>query len=240
MPAGGLKLKRHEDILRLEEILEVAKYAADLGFTKVRLTGGEPLVRKNIEFLVEKIADLPAVEDFGLTTNGILLADRALSLKKLGLHRVNISLDSLNDEKFRLITRGGELKSVLAGINAAREAGLTPIKINVVLIPGFNDREKDNFIKFGAANNLEIRFIHLMDLQSGQRHGVEGNTTVGQCKYCDRLRLTCDGYLQSCLFSEEKVNIREVGITKAFSLALEGKPEEGTLNTKDQMYQIGG
>ncbi|MBU0482819.1 MAG: radical SAM protein, partial [Proteobacteria bacterium] len=106
MPAEGIKLKQHADILRLEEILEIVKYAADLGISKVRLTGGEPLVRKNIEFLIENLAQIPAIKDLAMTTNGVLLADRAFNLKKLGLQRVNISLDSLDPKKYQQITRG--------------------------------------------------------------------------------------------------------------------------------------
>ncbi|MFC1596223.1 GTP 3',8-cyclase MoaA [Candidatus Margulisiibacteriota bacterium] len=240
MPEEGLKLKKHEDILSLEELFDVVQYAVSIGFSKIRLTGGEPLVRKNIVFLVESIGQLPGLKDFGLTTNGILLPEFAPQLKKAGLNRVNISLDSLDKAKYKQITRGGDLDMVLAGIKAAQKEGLSPLKLNVVNIPGFNDNEKENFLRFGKENGLEVRFIHQMDLKEGQRNGVEGDTTVGQCTCCNRLRLTCDGNLKPCLFSADNINIRELGVEKAFKQALETKPEYGVKNEAEHMYQIGG
>ena len=240
MPPEGVLLKTHEDILRLEEIIEIARYALSIGFTKLRLTGGEPLVRKNIIYLVEQIAKLPGLQDFGMTTNGQLLADHAKALKQAGLQRINISLDSLDPEKYQTITCGGDIAKVFQGIQAALKAELLPVKLNVVLIPGFNDNEREAFLDFGKAHNIEVRFIHKMDLHSGQRNGVEGATNVGQCEYCNRLRLTSDGGLKSCLFSEEKINIREIGIEQAFARALQTKPKYGIKNETELMYQIGG
>ena len=240
MPEAGFPLKRHEDILSLEELFQVAAYAVSIGFSKIRLTGGEPLGRKNIEYLVSLIGKLDGLKDFGMTTNGWLLPTYAASLKEAGLHRINLSLDSLDPEKYRYITRGGELAHALAGLDAAQVAGLTPVKINVVLIPGWNDGEKDTFLTFGETHGVDVRFIPQMDLHTGQRQGVEGNTTVGQCALCNRLRLTCDGWLKPCLFSEYQVNIRDAGIAQAFDQALHNKPEYGSRNEKENMYQIGG
>jgi len=240
MPANGVTLKRHEDILRLEEIVDIVTYAVSIGFNKIRLTGGEPLLRKNIVFLVEQIAQLSGVTDFGMTTNGLLLPKYAHPLKQSGLQRVNISLDSLEKDRYQTITRGGALSQALLGIKAAQDAGLTPIKLNVVLVPGVNDDEKEHFLHFGQENDLDVRFIHKMDLHHGQRNGVEGNTDVGQCNYCNRLRLTCDGYLKSCLFSAAKINTREGGLERAFQMALQTKPEYGIKNEEEMMYQIGG
>jgi len=240
MPPEGVLLKTHEDILRLEEIIEIAKYALSIGFTKIRLTGGEPLVRKNIIYLVEQIAKLPGLQDFGITTNGQLLKDYASDLKQVGLQRINISLDSLDPEKYQEITCGGDIAKVFQGIQASHKAGLQPVKLNVVLIPGFNDNERAAFLNFGKAHNIKVRFIHKMNLHSGQRNGVDGDTTVGQCQYCNRLRLTCDGALKSCLFSAEKINIRETGIEQAFAKALQTKPKYGIKNEAELMYQIGG
>ncbi|MFH0799927.1 MAG: radical SAM protein [Pseudomonadota bacterium] len=240
MPEAGIVLKKHEEILSLEELHEVAAYAVSTGFTKIRLTGGEPLVRKNIEFLVEEIGRLPGLKDFGMTTNGSMLADFAHKLKARGLHRVNISLDSLEPEKYREITRGGDLQRVFEGIDAARAAGLIPIKLNVVLIHGWNDDEKDSFLAFGREKDIEVRFIPRMDLKTGHRGVVECDTMVGLCDRCNRLRLTCDGLLKPCLFSGYGVNVREAGIAEAFALALRNKPEAGVKNEKEVMCQIGG
>ncbi len=240
MPESGIKLKQHKDILSLEEIFDVVKYAVSIGITKIRLTGGEPLIRKNIGFLVEKIGNLSGIKDFGMTTNGTLLTNTAQELKEKGLHRVNISLDSLNADRYRSITRGGEIKEVINGINAAIKAGLTPVKLNVVLIPKWNEDEREQFLLFGQEHNVDIRFIRQMNLKCGSRHGIEGNTNVGICNYCNRLRLTCDGNLKPCLFSDYSANVRKFGIEKAFCMALANKPETGLTNEKEFMYQIGG
>ncbi|MFH1829430.1 MAG: radical SAM protein [Pseudomonadota bacterium] len=239
-PASGIPLKKHEDILSLEEIFEIAKYAVGLGIEKIRLTGGEPLVRKNIEYLVERIAKLPSLKDFGMTTNGTMLVDYAFKLKKCGLHRVNISIDSLDPDRYTQITRGGDLNQALLGIKAARLAGLTPIKLNVVLIPGQNEDEREAFLNFAKDNDLEVRFIRRMNLKTGERYGIESNTTVGQCELCDRLRLTCTGELKPCLFSEYSVNVRKAGLRDAFNIALKNKPECGAKNESEYMYEIGG
>ncbi|MFA4875262.1 MAG: radical SAM protein, partial [bacterium] len=239
-PAEGVTLVKHQDILSLEEMYEVAAYAVGMGVNKIRLTGGEPLVKKNIEFLVEMIGRLPGVKDFGMTTNGALLPAYAQKLKSCGLHRVNISLDSLDHDRYREITRGGELACALDGIKAAKAAGLTPIKLNVVIIPDLNEDERESFLKFGERNEIEVRFIRRMDLRSGERYGIESDTTVGRCDACNRLRLTCTGELMPCLFSEYSINIRELGIERAFELALRNKPEFGGTNQRDLMHEIGG
>jgi len=239
-PAEGIGLLSHGEILSLEEIFDVAAYAVDSGMDKIRLTGGEPLVRKNIEFLVEKIGSLPGVRDFGMTTNGTMLKDRAKGLKACGLHRVNISLDTLMSDRYRMITRGGEIARAIEGIEAAKDAGLTPIKLNVVIIPGVNEDERESFLEFGRNNEIEVRFIRRMDLRSGERYGIESDATAGRCSLCDRLRLTCIGDLKPCLFSEYNVNVRKLGIERAFELALANKPEFGRTNAKEYMCQIGG
>ncbi len=133
MPEEGIKLIDKKDILSLEEIVNVVKIGAEkFGIRKIRLTGGEPLVRKGIVELVRQISSIDGIEECTMTTNGILLPGFADSLKKAGLKRVNISLDTMSPEKFRMITRGGDLEQVIEGIRAARSAGLTPVKINVV------------------------------------------------------------------------------------------------------------
>ncbi|NLM52045.1 MAG: GTP 3',8-cyclase MoaA [Firmicutes bacterium] len=162
MPAHGVCKKDHDSILRIEEIAEIVKAAVELGINKVRLTGGEPLVRKGILDLVGEIGSIEAIKDFSMTTNGVLLKKYAQALKAAGLHRVNISLDTLNAEKYKYITRGGHLQDVLDGIAEAKRVGLLPLKINVVLIGGFNDDEITDFVELTLQEEVEIRFIELM------------------------------------------------------------------------------
>jgi cyclic pyranopterin phosphate synthase len=169
MPEEGVAWRPHQGVLRYEEIETIVRAAAELGISKVRLTGGEPLVRLGIADLVDMIAQIPGIDDLAMTTNGVLLARYAKPLADAGLHRVNISLDTLDPERFRRITRCGELADVLEGITAARDVGLDPIKINTVVIRGMNDDEVVDL----AAKTLEagwwnIRFIELMPVGNGE------------------------------------------------------------------------
>lgn len=164
MPEDGVCKKEHTQMLRNEEMLKIVKVAAAEGVKKIRLTGGEPLVRKGILDLIREINQIPGIEDICMTTNGILLKDQAVALKEAGLRRVNISLDTLDSEKYREITRGGSLEEAMAGIEAAVEAGMAPIKINTVLIGGVNDGEVMDFMNFAAKYQCEWRIIELMPI----------------------------------------------------------------------------
>jgi cyclic pyranopterin phosphate synthase len=164
MPEKGVKKVSHNDILTLEEMYEIIKVFVDLGINKIRFTGGEPLVRLGAVDLISKISKLEGVNEIAMTTNGTLLETYADDLKKAGLTRVNISLDTLNMEKYRRITRGGDLNKALNGIKAAREAGLTPIKINTVLIGGFNEDEIPDLVNLTMGHQMDIRFIELMPI----------------------------------------------------------------------------
>ncbi len=166
MPEKGIKKKKHNEILDLETIELIAQAAVKLGIKKIRLTGGEPLVRKGIIDLTRNIAKLKTkgLKDLGLTTNGVLLKHYADQLKKAGLTRVNISIDSLDEEKYKSITRCGKLSDVLEGIRAAKEAKLLPLKLNIVLMGGINDDEIENFIDLTMEEDIELRFIELMPL----------------------------------------------------------------------------
>jgi cyclic pyranopterin phosphate synthase len=167
MPAAGVPLLAHTDILRYEEITRFVSLAARLGISRIRLTGGEPLARKGLSELVRQIASIPEVEDLSLTTNGTLLAAQAEGLSANGLQRVNISLDSLLPERYRIITRGGNLQDALDGISAARFAGLHPIKINVVVVRGLNDDELVGFARRSLENGWHVRFIEKMPIGEG-------------------------------------------------------------------------
>nr|HID13333.1 GTP 3',8-cyclase MoaA [Anaerolineae bacterium] len=167
MPPEGVVWRPHEAILRYEEIETVVRAAAELGVSKVRLTGGEPLVRLGIVDLVRNLARLPGVDDLAMTTNGILLSHYAADLAEAGLQRVNISLDTLRPERFQHITRLGQLGDVLAGMEAAREAGLEPVKINTVVIRGMNDDEVVDFARKTMEAEWNVRFIELMPVGNG-------------------------------------------------------------------------
>lgn len=164
MPEEGMEFEPTEKILTYDEIAEVVRVVAEMGITKVRLTGGEPLVRKNLEKLVEMIACIPGIEDIALTTNGIFLASQAVRLKKAGLKRVNISLDSLRPDRFKMITRGGNVQKVLDSIDACVKIGLTPIKLNVLLMKGINDDEIVDFINLTKDRDIHVRFIEYMPI----------------------------------------------------------------------------
>lgn len=253
MPKEGLSLIGHDDILRYEEIIRIAKVAAGKGVSKIRITGGEPLARKGIIDFIGDLHNIPGITDLSITTNGILLESAAAALRKAGIRRINISLDSLDPEKYKKITRGGDLNAVIAGIKKSREEGFDPIKINVVAMRGVNDDEIPAFAKLTLDRPVHIRFIEFMpvgsesgwdgsrfipgteiqehikalgelvpvssDSQSGpaamfQLRGAQGKLGFISalsnhfCESCNRLRLTADGKLRTCLFSDNEVNLR--------------------------------
>lgn len=174
MPAGGIPLLEHAAVLRYEEIARVARVAAGLGITHIRLTGGEPLARKGLTDLVRQIAMIDGIEDISLTTNGTLLAGQAQALAAAGLRRVNISLDSLRPERYREITRCGNIADVLAGIDAVRQAGLEPLKVNVVAVRGVNDDELVDFARRTVDEGWNVRFIERMPIGTSAKNNQDG------------------------------------------------------------------
>lgn len=234
-----IKLFRYEDILSFEEIVEIVKVVVKFGINKIRLTGGEPLVRKDIVKLVEMIAKIDGINDLAMTTNGILLKHYAKPLALAGLHRVNISLDTVNPQKYYEITHGGDITEVLDGIRSAKNAGLSPIKINCVVRNHSAETDAKEVEKFCKENNLQVRFIRLMNLETGNftivEHGDGGN-----CNKCNRIRLTANGIFKPCLFSNIGFSVRKLGIEEAFKSAIESKPEYGTINPTDRFYNVGG
>lgn len=169
MPEQGIDKKEHDDILRYEDIVKVVKAASGLGIKKVRYTGGEPLVMRDIEKLIYETASIAGIEEIALTTNGILLGDMAEDLKKAGLKRVNISLDTLDKNKFEEITRIGNLDKVLISIDKCISLGLSPVKINTVLMKNINHNEIAGFINFIREVPVEVRFIELMPIGEGTK-----------------------------------------------------------------------
>jgi GTP 3',8-cyclase len=252
MPEEGMPWVPREDVLTFEEIDRVATLAVErFGVDSIRLTGGEPTVRHNLPVLVERLARLDV--DLSMTTNGATLRQQAAELEAAGLQRVNISLDSLQRDRFLALTRRDELDHVLEGIDAAIEAGFAPVKLNVVCMEGVNDDEVVDFADFGREKGIEVRFIEFMPLDGGHtwerasvvpgeriieligavhpvvavardsepaalwayadgrgRVGVIPSVTEPFCTTCDRIRLTAEGKLRSCLFSLEETDLRSL------------------------------
>lgn len=239
MPEEGACLLKHSDILTYEEIRQVVAVAVPLGVDKIRLTGGEPLVRKDIVDLVSMIASVPGVTDLGMTTNGILLDQFAAPLAEAGLHRINISLDTVDPQKFAKLTRGGDISKVFRGIEASIHAGLRPIKINCVVQSSAMEAEAVRVREYCVQHGLQVRFISQMDLKTGHFGIVDGGTG-GDCSSCNRLRLTSNGMMKPCLFSDLEYDIRSLGIQQAMELALGAKPEKGSRSTSGCFYHVGG
>lgn len=239
MPEGGVPLLPHTDILSFEEIKAITEEAVNMGVNKVRITGGEPLVRKGILTLVEMLASIKGINDLSMTTNGIFLEEYAERLKTNGLHRINVSLDTLDAEKFKAITRGGDIEKVKTGILAAKKAGLSPIKINCVINNSKEETDAQSVKEFCEINGLDVRFIHQMNLKTGHFAIVEGGDG-GDCEHCNRLRLTADGKIKPCLFNNLEFDIRKMGIKEALIAAVKEKPECGSFNAVNQFNNIGG
>lgn len=163
MPEEGIEKLAQKDILSLEEIIEVVEIAAETGVRKIRFTGGEPLIRRNFIDLLERVGKIEGIEDLAITTNGYLFSPMAEDLKKVGLKRVNFSLDTLDNTKFKQITRGFDLDRVLEAIDLALELDFE-VKVNTVLIDGFNDDEIEDLVHFTKDRDLELRFIELMPI----------------------------------------------------------------------------
>jgi len=162
MPPEGVPQMPHSEILSYEEIRIVVRAASELGINKIRLTGGEPLVRAELPKLIRMLSQIEGIDEISLTTNGAFLKKYALELKQAGLSRVNVSLDTLKADKFRYITRLGKLETVLEGIEAAKEAGFVPVKINTVVMRGINDDEVLDFARMTYKEGCHVRFIELM------------------------------------------------------------------------------
>jgi len=296
MPPEGIPLAPHEDILSYEEIFIVTQAAAELGIVKLRLTGGEPLARTRLTDLVAMLARIEGIDDISLTTNAELLELHAVDLKAAGLQRVNVSLDSLRRDRYHRITRVGDLDRALRGIEAARLAGLGPLKTNTVVIRGTNDDELLDFARLTQESDWHVRFIEYMPFANGDPHtddllvpvammkerieslgrleptfgggggpakyfrlpGATG--TIGFispvsehfCHACNRLRLTAEGKLRPCLFSDDETDLRgplrqgatthdiKLLIREAAACKPEGHKLQAGISCERFMSQIGG
>lgn len=256
MPEEGMKWLDRKELLSYEELSRVARIFSELGVVKIRLTGGEPLMRKELHELVRQISALPGIRDLALTTNGFFLAEQAEALFAASLGRINISLDSLDPVKFNLMTRRNYYDRVWEGIKAVARLGIRPVKINVVLIRGINDDEVVKFAHLARSGDFVVRFIEFMpigaddgwtpdkvvptsevirEIERGtgerlvpvERHGVQpadryefenGPGEIGFissvsepfCDHCNRVRITSDGKLRTCLFSLVETDLRSL------------------------------
>ncbi len=241
MPAEGVVPRSHAEILPYEKIVDVVEAALDLGIKKVRLTGGEPLVRKGFLFLVRQLRQLPGLEALTLTTNGTLLDKMAQPLKDAGIDRINISLDTPDPAKYKRLTRIGDIDDVLRGIEAVRQAGFSHTKINMVLIPGFNDTEVGAMQEFCRAKGFTLQRINhysLTDIGSIDRTYAAERPL--HCECCNRIRLTADGKLKPCLFSDLEIPLDFGNLRESLIKAIQAKPASGTCNSTSQNWQIGG
>lgn len=302
MPASGIRILPQSDILTYDELFEIiSTVAGPLGLRGIRITGGEPLVRGGIIDLVGNLSRLEEIEDLSMTTNALLLADMAGPLRRAGLHRVNISLDTIRPERYSRICRGGSLEKVMAGIEAAEREGLSPIKLNQVVIPGENEDEVQEMARLTIDRPLHVRYIEFMpvgnsDLQRRRKFissaslrerlgehfalaPAEGPPGLGPARYyriqgakgtigfisplsqhfcssCNRIRLTADGWVRTCLLSDRvgvdiKTTFRAGGrgevLVNLFREAIRRKPESHDLAPSGKggefirtMCQIGG
>lgn len=259
LPAGTTDWLPRQNLLSDGEIVRIVETGARLGLSKIRLTGGEPLVRPRLVELVQRLADIPGIQDISLTTNAMLLEKLALPLARAGLKRINISIDTLDAEKFKRMTRFGDLERVWRGIQAAEQAGLSPLKLNTVVVNGFNSDELPGLARLTLQHAWHVRFIEVMPIGNVQDWGAgftgQGGRyistqamraqlafldlqpetsptgsgpartfripgapgTVGFisplgehfCEACNRLRLTADGRLRSCLVVPNEVSLRD-------------------------------
>ena len=183
MPEEGVRLKSHSDILRIEELARIIDIASRLGITHVRLTGGEPLVRQGIVTLVYFLSEIPGICDVSMTTNGLLLPGLALRLREAGLNRVNVSLDTLKPERFKQITRSGDLKTVLDGLRAIEDVGLSPVKINTVVMKGINRDEVKDMAMLTKDHPWTVRFIEFMPFwNNGWKFGSRYVTPISEIR----------------------------------------------------------
>jgi len=255
MPADNVEFMDRSNLLSFEEIQRVAQIVSRMGINRLRLTGGEPLMRKNLPVLIKMLNEVDGIDDIAMTTNAYFLKDQAQSLKDAGLKRLNVSLDALDPKKFRDVNRRDCLQSVLDGLDTARKVGFKSIKINAVAVRNFSETEIMNLIEMGRSDGFEIRFIEFMPLDSdkvwerdkvlfgheivnmikenyelvpidnsleigpaSEYNFADGKGKIGIitavsnpfCDHCNRIRMTADGKLRTCLFSTEETNLKEL------------------------------
>jgi cyclic pyranopterin phosphate synthase len=238
MPPEGVPRWAHEDFLSFEQLTAAARAAVHLGVTKIRLTGGEPLVKRGIVELVAMIASIEGLEHLAMTTNGTLLARYAADLKKAGLRSVNVSLDTVDADRYRELTRGGSLAQALEGIHAAVAEGF-PLKINMVILEDTTEEEIAGVSRLCARIGARLQRIDHYELFREKRDG-RGFERPPSCAGCNRIRLTADGMLKPCLHSDEEIPLDAVRIEESLREAILAKPRRGGACSNRLMSQIGG
>ena len=275
MPADNVEFMDRSHLLSFEEIQRIAQIVSRMGINRLRLTGGEPLMRKNLHVLIKMLNEVDGIDDIAMTTNAYFLKDQAKDLKDAGLKRLNVSLDALDPDKFRDVNRRDCLQSVLDGLDTARKVGFKSIKINAVAVRNFSETEIMSLIEMGRSDGFEIRFIEFMPLDSdkvwerdkvlfgheivdlikekyelipidnsleigpaSEYNFADGKGKIGIitavsnpfCDHCNRIRMTADGKLRTCLFSTQETNLKE--------LIRSGATDENIIETINQAVLI--
>ncbi len=238
MPEEGVPLIPHGRILSYEQIEKIARAAAGLGFDKIRLTGGEPLVRKGIVDLVAMLAPIPGLATLAMTSNGIFLPRYAEKLAEAGLSSVNISLDTLDPGEYALLTRGGRIEDAIAGIRAARAAGL-PVKLNVVVPPGMPETDLERIRSFADGEGCLVQTIRQYRLDETKRSD-DHYMRPPPCGDCDRIRLLADGALKPCLHGDASVPVNFGDIEGSLRDCIAMKPPCGANASSHAVSAIGG
>ncbi len=238
MPAEGVPKRSHDDFLTFEQITEVARAAVGLGIRKIRLTGGEPLVKRGIVDLVRMLAGIEGLEHLGMTTNGTLLEPLASALKEAGLDSLNISLDTLDPDRYRDITRGGDINAALAGIHAALAAGF-PVKINMVMLEDTSPEEVADMRRLCSSLGAALQLINHYELARPKTEAY-GFDRPPACAGCNRIRLLADGKLKPCLHSDREVPVDFSRLEECLREAILAKPARGGTCVTRAMSQIGG
>ncbi len=238
MPPQGVPARRHEDFLTLEQMAEAARAAVSLGVTKIRLTGGEPLVKRGIVRLVRMIASIEGLEHLAMTTNGTLLAPAARALADAGLDSVNVSLDTLDPARYRELTRGGAIDDALAGIRAALAAGI-PVKLNMVVMGDTDPAEIGRMRAFADGIGARLQLINHYELFR-EKSDTYAFDRPPACARCNRIRLTADGMLKPCLHSDLEVPLDFSRLEESLRAAVRAKPARGGTCRNRAMSQIGG
>ena len=238
MPAEGVPPRHHKEMLSFEDIAEVTRAAVSLGIVKVRLTGGEPLVHRDIVTLVGMLAQIEGTEHLAMTTNGSLLDRYAVPLREAGLDSLNISVDTLDAERYREITRVGLLENALRGVDAAITAGF-PIKINMVVGKDTSDQEVRDMEAFCDSKGLRLQLINHYSLDGAKRDDYEFSRPP-KCDSCNRIRLLADGTLKPCLHSNIEVKVDMEHLHASLMETILAKPRRGAACTNRSMMEIGG
>ncbi len=238
MPPEGAPRREHSEFLSFEQLTEIVRVAVRLGIRKVRLTGGEPLVKRGIVDLVRMLAGVEGLDHLAMTTNGTLLGPHALELKEAGLDSVNVSLDTLDGARYREITRGGDIRDVLDGIWDARDAGL-PVKINMVVLENTLETDIAHMRAYCARVGAQLQLINHFELTSRKREDYRFDRPPS-CASCNRIRLMADGMIKPCLHSDAEVKLDLSRIEESLREAILAKPPRGGACVNRTMSQIGG